>query len=173
MQDQLRKSGLVTEKQMRRAQKGKHKKEMELKHGHIVDEDRLAAQQVRAEKEASDRKQNLERDQRAEVRSVMAQVRQLIELNSQLEAGEVPYNFTEGKKIKKIYVSEGNQHQLNKGNLAIVRASGHYDLVPAKVAQKIMARRDDVVLYLYDRDQDVVDEDDPYKDFKIPDDLEW
>ena len=45
--------------------------------------------------------------------------------------------------------------------------------MPEKVARKIMARRDDVVLYLYDRDQDLVDEDDPYKDFKIPDDLEW
>jgi hypothetical protein len=30
-----------------------------------------------------------------------------------------------------------------------------------------------VILYLHDRSKDVVDEDDPYKDFQIPDDLEW
>lgn len=173
LQDQLRKVGLVSEKQLRRAQKGKHKKDMQLKHGQAIDEDKIAAQKAKAEKAASDRQQNLERDQQARIRSVMAQIRQLIELNSKLEAGDIPYNFVEQKKIKKIYVSEQNQLQLNRGYLAIVKASDRYDLVPEKVAQKIMVRRDDVVLYLYDRDQDAVDEDDPYKDFKIPDDLEW
>ena len=173
MQDQLRKAGLVTEKQLRRAQKGKHKKDMELKHGHVVDEDKVTAQRVRAEKAARDRQQNLARDQQAEIRSVMAQIRQLIELNSKLESGDVPYNFVEQKKVKKIYVSEHNKRELNSGYLAIVKDSDSYDLVPEKVARKIMARRDDVVLYLYDRDQDLVYEDDPYKDFKIPDDLEW
>ena len=173
LQDQLRKAGLVTEKQLRRAQKGKHKKDMELKHGHLVDEDKVAAQKVKAEKAERDRQQNRERDQQASARAMMAQVRQLIEVNSKLEPGEVPYNFVEQKKIKKIFVSESNQLQLNKGYLAIVKASDHYDLVPEKVARKIMERKDDVVLYLYNRDQDLEDEDDPYKDFKIPDDLEW
>lgn len=173
LQDQLRKVGLVSEKQLRRAQKGKHKKDMQLKHGQVVDEDKIAAQRTRAEKVASDLQQNQERDQQARIRSVMAQVRQLIELNSKLEAGDLPYNFIEQKKVKKIYVSRANQIQLNKGCLAIVKTSDSYDLVPEKVARKIMARRDDVVLYLYNPDQDLVDEDDPYKDFKIPDDLEW
>ena len=46
-------------------------------------------------------------------------------------------------------------------------------MLPEQVARRIMARKDDVVLYLYERDKDAVDEDDPYKDFQIPDDLEW
>jgi hypothetical protein len=38
---------------------------------------------------------------------------------------------------------------------------------------RIPETKDEVILYLYDRANDVVDEDDPYKDFQIPDDLEW
>jgi hypothetical protein len=57
--------------------------------------------------------------------------------------------------------------------LAIVKGPQGYDMVPEQVARKIMARKDGVVLYLFDRDKQAVDEDDPYKDFKIPDDLEW
>ena len=87
------------------------------------------------------------------------------------------YNFTEGKKVKKLYVSEKNKTQLNKGFLAITKIDDHYDLVPEKVAQRIADRipdtKDQVILYLHDRSKDVVDEDDPYKDFQIPDDLEW
>ena len=173
LQDQLRQAGLVSEKQVRRAQKGKHQKEMQLKHGQSVDEDKLAARKARADKAASDRLQNQEREKQAQIRSVMAQIKQLIEMNGKLEPGDVPYNFVEQKKIKKIHVSESNQIQLNRGYLAIVKAFDHYQLVPEKVARKIMTRKDDVVLYLYDRDQDQVDEDDPYKDYKIPDDLEW
>lgn len=173
LQEQLRNAGLVTEKQLRSARKGSHKKEMELKRGHGIDQDKLAAQRAQAEKAVSDRERNLERDKQAEVRSVMAQVKQLIELNCQLEPGDIPYNFVEQKKVKKIYVSEANKLQLNRGNLAIVKAGDSYELVPEKVARKLMARTEDVVLYLYDRKQDLVDEDDPYKDFKIPDDLDW
>ena len=104
---------------------------------------------------------------------MMAQVRQLIEMNSQRQPGDLVYNFTDQQKIKKLYISDLNKTQLNKGFLAIVKSANGYDLVPEKVAHKIMERTDDVVLYLYDRQSDTVDEDDPYKDFQIPDDLEW
>jgi len=173
LQDQLRQAGLVTEKQVRRAEKGKHKKSMQLKHEHLVDEDKLAAQKARVDKTAKDRQQNLEREQKAQQKALIAQIKQLINANSRLEAGEVAYNFVEQKKVKKIYVSVENQLHLNKGFLAIVKKGDVYDLVPEKVARRIMSRTDDVVMYLYDRSKDVVDEEDPYKDFKIPDDLEW
>ena len=98
-------------------------------------------------------------------------------MNKQREQGDIEYNFTEANKIKKIYVSQQNKTQLNKGYLAIVRFEDGYQLVPEQVARKIQKRLPDQqsqhVLYLYDREQDVVDDDDPYKDFQIPDDLEW
>ena len=45
-----------------------------------------------------------------------------------------------------------------------------YDLVPEVVARKLEARSSESVLFLHDRTKESIDEDDPYKDFKIPDD---
>jgi len=173
LQAQLRKVGLVTDKQLRKAQKGIHRQEMRIKQGLEVDEDKIAAEKSREEKLVRDRDSNEERNKQAEKKAVAAQIKQLIGLNSQRETGDVSYNFSDNNKIKKIYISEDNRKQLNKGYLAIVKTAEGYDLVPEKVARKIMDRSEEVVLYLYDRDEDVPDEDDPYKDFKIPDDLEW
>nr|MCH9786352.1 DUF2058 domain-containing protein [Gammaproteobacteria bacterium] len=61
----------------------------------------------------------------------------------------------------------------NQGYLAIVKVEDRYDLVPEVVARRIQARHADSVLYLHDRALDAIDEDDPYKDYPIPDDLEW
>ena len=98
-------------------------------------------------------------------------------MNSQRQDGDEAYNFKHGKQIKRIYISQSNKTQLNKGVLAIVKSGESYELVPEQVARKIMARipasKDEWVLYLYHRSTEVIDEDDPYKDFKIPDDLDW
>ena len=45
--------------------------------------------------------------------------------------------------------------------------------MPEVVARKIEARSAETVLFLHDRSNEIVDEDDPYKDYPIPDDLEW
>ncbi|MCB1647513.1 MAG: DUF2058 domain-containing protein, partial [Pseudomonadales bacterium] len=172
LQDQLRKVGLVSEKQLKKAQNHLHRKDVREKHGE-VDEARVAAQQALEAKAQADRLRNEEKNRLAMERALMAQVRQLIETNSQREAGDVAYNFTHDNKVKTIHISAENKRQLNKGYLAIVALGDGYDIVPEPVARKIMDRRPEVLLYLYDRNKDVPDEDDPYKDFLIPDDLEW
>jgi len=177
LQDQLRSAGLVTDKQLKKAQKGIHRQEMRVKAGVEVDETRVAAEAEIAKKQNLDRERNEAHRQEVLAKELRAQIKQLIGRNSQRQAGDVEYNFTEGKKVKKLYVSAQNKAQLNKGFLAIVKIDDHYDLVPEKVAQRISDRipetKDEVILYLHDRSKDVVDEDDPYKDFQIPDDLEW
>lgn len=173
LQDQLKQAGLVTGKQIRKANKGMHRQEMRVKKGLEVDETRIEAQQAQALKNAGDREKNEQIKIAAEKKALSAQVKQLITLNSQRETGDIEYNFTEQNKVKKLFVSSLNKTQLNKGHLAIVKQDDHYDLVPEKVARRIMDRLDGVVLYLYDRTQDEIDEDDPYKNFQIPDDLEW
>jgi len=172
LQDQLRKVGLVSEKQLRKAQNGLHRKDVREKHGE-VDSSKLEAKQVLEEKLASDRQKNEAKNQVARVRALAAQIKQLIEMNSQREMGEVAYKFADQGVIKNVYVSAQNKIQLNQGYLAIVKNADGYDMVPEQVARRIMSRKEGVVLYLYKRDKDAVDEDDPYKDFKIPDDLEW
>ena len=177
LQDQLRSAGLVTDKQLKKAQKGMHRQEMRVKAGVEVDETRVAAEAEIAQKQVRDRERNEVLQQEVLARELRAQIKQLVARNSQREQGDAEYNFTEGKKVKKLYVSAKNKTQLNKGFLAITKIDDHYDLVPEKVAQRIADRipdtKDQVILYLHDRSKDVVDEDDPYKDFQIPDDLEW
>ena len=177
LQSQLKNAGLVTDKQIRKAQKGIHRQEMRVKHGDDVDENRQAAEQALADKQIRDRQHNEALNQAAQARALQAQISQLINMNGQREDGEAAYNFTDGKLIKKIYVSEKNKKLLNQGYLAIVKSAESYQLVPAQVARKIVSRipqhHEEVVLYLYDKAKDLVDEDDPYKDFQIPDDLDW
>lgn len=172
LQDQLKQLGLVTGKQIRKANKGMHRQEMRVKKGVEVDEARIEVKQAQAQKQAKDREKNEQIRVAAEKKALSAQVKQLIELNSQRQEGDIEYNFTEQNKVKKLFVSALNKVQLNKGHLAIVKHGDNYDLVPEKVARRIMDRLNGVVLYLYDRTQDEIDDDDPYKDFQIPDDLE-
>jgi uncharacterized protein YaiL (DUF2058 family) len=177
LQDQLRSAGLVTDKQLKKAQKGIHRQEMRVKAGVEVDETKVAAEIALTDKQNRGREHNETRQREVHAKELQAQIKQLVERNSQREGGDVEYNFTDGKKVKKIYVSALNKAQLNKGFLAIVKLGEHYDLVPEKVATRISDRipetKAEVILYLHDRSKDVIDEDDPYKDFQIPDDLEW
>jgi uncharacterized protein YaiL (DUF2058 family) len=65
---------------------------------------------------------------------------------------------------------------LGKGQIAIVKLGELYELVPTAVAEKIKQRDEGLVVMLSENTSvstDQVDEDDPYADFKIPDDLMW
>ena len=173
LRDQLKEAGLVTAKQARKAEKGALRSELRIKKGLETDDTRAAVEAERQKKADEDRRRNAERDQQAREKALLAQVKQLVASNSQHEPGDVAYNFSVENKIKKIYVSESNKVQLNKGNLAVVQGADKFDLVPTVVAEKIAARSPQSVLYLYDRSKDEVDDNDPYKDYPIPDDLEW
>ncbi len=173
LQQQLREAGLMTEKQLRRASKEQHRQDIQRRKGQYVDEDKAAALKSRADKADRDRQLNRQREQAAKAESVQAQIRELIRMNRQPREGDIPYNFTDDKKVKQIYVSEIHRTQLNSGRLAIVRWEDSYELVPVAVARKIMARSEESVLYLYEQSDRQDEEDDYYKDYKIPDDLTW
>ena len=61
---------------------------------------------------------------------------------------------------------------LSRGQLAIVRLDQGYELVPAKVAEKI-SQRDPQCVVVLNEARTELDEEDPYADFQIPDDLMW
>ena len=173
LRDQLKDAGLVTAKQVKKAERGALRNELRIKKGIEVDEIKLEVEAARVKKLEADKQKNNELNQLSKEKELLAQVKQLIESNSQRQDGEITYNFTDQNKIKNIYISAENKFQLNKGYLAIVKSGELYDLVPEVVAVKIKARSAESVLFLHDRSDDVIDEDDPYKDYQIPDDLEW
>ena len=83
------------------------------------------------------------------------------------------YNFTDGTLVKKIYVDKSIQDQLVSGRLAIARYLDTYAIVPGVVADKISQRDEESIIVNNTADEQEMDEDDPYADFKIPDDLMW
>lgn len=177
LQDQLLKAGLVDEKKAKKVKNDKRKatKQQHKSKAVVVDETKAAAAQARAEKAERDRRLNEDRKAEAERKAIAAQIKQLIEMNRQPKgaggSGEVAYNFTDGKQIKKIYVSEEVQGLLTRGRLAIVKLGKGYELVPAPVAEKISQRDESYVIAQAVAQE--VDEDDPYADYQIPDDLMW
>ncbi|WP_145543924.1 DUF2058 family protein, partial [Yersinia frederiksenii] len=91
----------------------------------------------------------------------------------------IGYNFTENNLIKKIMVDKLTQAQLISGRLAIARLvadnSGEsaYAIIPASVADKIAQRDANSIVLNSALSQKEQDEEDPYADFKVPDDLMW
>lgn len=75
--------------------------------------------------------------------------------------------------MKKIYVDKAMQDQLVAGRLAIVNYNDDYEVVPAGVADKITLRDESIVVLNNVISEEEKDEDDPYAEFVIPDDLMW
>lgn len=177
LQDQLLKAGLVDKKKAQKATKAKQKQEKMKRKNKVetVDEAKLAAEKAHAEKVERDRQLNLQHKQEAEQRAVTAQIRQLIEMNRlEKNAGDITYNFTDGTKVTHIYVDETQQRQLGNGHLAIVRLDEQYEIVPTSVSEKIAQRDESYLVYCNrGKEETVVDEDDPYAEFEVPDDLMW
>lgn len=174
LQDQLLQAGLVDAKKAKQISKQQRKKKKQQNKGQLQEDDsKLAAQQALEEKSARDRAINLERQQEADQRAIMAQVRQLIELNKVTERkGDSAYQFADGKKIKKLYLRPDLTKQLVGGKLAIARFGDGYELIPSPVAEKIR-QRDEESIVLLNENSATEEEDDYYADYKIPDDLMW
>lgn len=175
--DQLKKSGLVDKS---KAQKVKHdqykSKKKKSKQGSTdqADEARILAEKAQAAKVERDRQLNQQRKAEAERKAISAQIRQLIETNRIEERdGDIVYNFTDANVVKGIYVSEQIHKHLSTGRLAIAKLGERYELVPIPVADKIQQRDEKCIIRCGTDVEPELDADDPYADYKIPDDLMW
>ena len=176
LQDQLLKAGVI-DKQKAQEANGKRRKKQKLKHKGAASVSGATNDSIRAaqaEKIARDRELNRLKQEEVEKRAIAAQIRQLIELNRlSCEEGETRFNFTDGKKVQSIYVTGEVFLQLGRGWLSIVKFEDGYEVVPAAVAEKINERDKTVVMTNSQPDMNDDRGDDPYADFKVPDDLMW
>ena len=167
LQEQLLKAGLVTSKKAAKVERTAKKS-------------RVQAREARAAQLERDKQLSEQQKQAALAKEYKAQVKQLIEMNRiTIANGDIGFNFTDGNLIKKIFVDKLTQAQLINGRLAIARllvdnnSEGEYAIIPASVADKI-AQRDASSIVLHSAlSAEEQDEDDPYADFKVPDDLMW
>ena len=175
LQDQFLKAGLVSQKKVKQAnqEKSKQKKDERRTGVQAVDEIRLAAQETQRKNAERARELNAQRDALARQNAIAAQIAQMVQQSRQSKGkGDIAYNFTFDNKIKRIYVSAEVQAHLIAGRLVIVSQGESFELVPKVVADKI-AERDAALVVRVNKTSNEVDEDDPYADYKIPDDFTW
>ncbi len=102
-------------------------------------------------------------------------LRQIIRANriDRAYAG-VPYRFTQGSQVREIAVTGTQQGRIARGELAVVSDGERCEIVPAKVARRVRGIAPAAVLVLNSGDEHRHDAgDDPYADYRVPDDLMW
>jgi uncharacterized protein len=184
LQEQLLKAGLVTEQQVKKAE------QQQRQHQHQKQKQHPKAQQVTREQEerkqalareqaakmARDQELNRQRQEKAARKAMLAEIRRLIEQHRlpRLEDSEEFFNFVHGKKIHRMAVDAERRNKLKSGALKIVRYAPGYAVVTPDIATRI-AERDATLVVDLDQPASAATsaEDDPYKDFVVPDDLMW
>lgn len=168
------KAGLVTSKKMAKVQRTAKKSRVQAREAREAVEENKKAQLER------DKQLNEQQKQAALAKEYKAQIKQLIEMNRiVITRGDIDFNFTDNNVIKKIAVDKPTQAQLVSGRLAIARLvadngnDGGYAIIPASVADKIAQRDESCIVLNSALSQEEQNEDDPYADFKVPDDLMW
>lgn len=174
LQEQMLKAGLVTSKKVAKVQRTAKKSRVQAREAREAVEENKKAQLER------DKQLSEQQKQAALSKEYKAQVKQLIEMNRIVVAkGNITFNFTDNNLIKKIEVDKLTQTQLINGRLAIARLvvdgskESEYAIIPAVVADKIAQRDASFIVLNSALSQEEQDEDDPYADFKVPDDLMW
>ncbi|MFQ6288847.1 DUF2058 domain-containing protein [Yersinia enterocolitica] len=174
LQEQMLKAGLVSSKKMAKVQRTAKKSRVQAREAREAVEENKKAQLER------DKQLSEQQKQAALSKEYKAQVKQLIEMNRiNLAKGDIGFNFTDNNLIKKIVVDKMTQAQLISGRLAIARVvadnngESEYAIIPASVADKIAQRDANSIVLNSTLSKEEQDEEDPYADFKVPDDLMW
>ncbi|AZQ10540.1 DUF2058 domain-containing protein [Shewanella khirikhana] len=177
LQEQLLKAGLTSKQKIKDV---KTKKRRDRKSN--VDDGSAALKQSIAEQKASQAAQDKalnekrfkEAEAKGQVRSLITELKRLaIDLP---ERADVKFNYTIGSKIHSVYINDKIQGQLLGGHLGIVRHEDTSYLVPHKLAERVNLLVPEWCGYLWqasDSTAQVLEEEDPYADYVIPDDLMW
>jgi len=176
LREQLLAAGLGTKKQAKKAEHDeRHQRHKDRNNSAQAAERERAAQQAQAAKAARDQELNRQRQIQAEKREKAAQIKQLIEQNRlpKLAESDEYFNFIHRQKVRRIAVDADLRARIMNGQVVLVRCEGKYDMVLADVAAKIRERDERAIVELPKEEAQAADENDPYKDFVVPDDLKW
>ena len=84
--------------------------------------------------------------------------------------GACAYHFLDGKKVRKLYVTEAQRDGLAAGAMVLVRHGAGFEVIEEKVAEKVRELDDRLVL---PKPQAPGADDPAYADHPIPDDFDW
>ena len=176
LRDQLLTAGLTDNKSVKDVRKQKQRQNRKFrKTGSEAPEIARQAEQAQRDKSNRDKELKRLRQVEAEKKAHLAQIRQLID-TSKIERteGEVVFHFTIHGRIKNIHVTTEQREQLARNQIAIaIAGADQVELVPRVVAEKIALRDSSRIIQNRTEEPITSMEDDPYADYKIPDDLIW
>lgn len=179
LQDQLLKAGLTTKQKAKQANTQKRKAKKQKQSGAVVEatlqeqvKQNLAKQ--RAEKQIKDAELNAIKKAELEKKEIANRIFQILQ-HHQVKGvdGELEYNYTFGNKIKKLFINDKTQKALANGRLALCGLNEITYLVTAETAEKVAQIDNNVVLMKNEKVTQDIEQDDPYAEFQIPDDLMW
>jgi uncharacterized protein len=105
------------------------------------------------------------------------QIKQLIEQHRlpKLESDDY-FNFISRGKVRRLAVDAPLRARIISGEVIIVRCEGKHDVVPRDIGERIREYDARAVISLQDSagpSGDDPADDDPYKEYVVPDDLKW
>ena len=154
------------QEQQRRAQEQQRK---------AKEQQRIAqVQAAQAAKAARAQAQQQRRQEEADRKERWMRIKQLIEQHRlpKLETDDY-FNFVSRGKVRRLAVDTPLRERIIGGEVIIVRCEGKHDVVPRDIGERIRECDARAVINLQDTARDIPSEDDPYKDFVVPDDLKW
>ena len=177
LQDQLLKSGLISKQKSKQANTDKRRKAKQKKKKGTVEISDLQiainAQKDQLKKQDLDRNQATQNDLHA--RSEHGKLIQMIAQHCEKEyQGDIEYHFTFDGKVERIAINSETQLRLTNGQLAICVLNEAFYLINKEAAEKLISIDESVLVSLHEKvDTSAVEEDDPYAEFAVPDDLIW
>ena len=180
LQDQLLKAGLTTKQKTRQANVDKRKKNKQKRSG-VKHESTLQEQvqqnlvKAKTDKKTKDNALNELKQQQLIVKEAQLRIKQIL-THHQIKnvSGDNDYNYTFETTIKKLSLDTVTHKALVNGQLALCGLDDVTYIVTRETAEKLSELDKSVVLVQNDKALDEnVDEDDPYADYQIPDDMMW
>lgn len=175
LQAQLLKAGLVDAKKAKKINKQtQHQQRMGQDEEAMLKAELAQAQQ---EKIAKDQALNQERQRVLDEKALKANIEQMIQQHKIKDTqGDISYQFVD-ETIKKVYISQQVYNALVAGSLVIARTQNQdYAYLPRALAERIEQKMTGFIVNLNAQSQEnnqQTDEEDPYADYVIPDDLMW
>mgnify|MGYP000356750789 CR=1 FL=1 len=180
LQDQLLKAGLTTKQKARQANSDQRKKNKQKRSGVAVEVSlqEQVKQELEKSKQEKQAKDNALNDAKKKQLAEKEQQHRILQIltSHQFTApqGESVYNYSYHAVVKKLYVDEVTHKALVNGRLALCGFNDATYIVTRETAEKIATLDNTIILVKNDKvDNYQVDEDDPYADYQIPDDLMW
>ena len=177
LQDQLKKSGLVSKKKSQKLDAEKRKKiKAQNKGQKINNEISEKVKQAELQKKQADQKRNQQQQQQVKQNEEKARIKQIVDQAKIKDyEGDTAFNFQFNNKVKTLYLNKDNYDGLVAGSIGLCQIDNVIFILPNSTVSKINEINPDYVVLHQDKLNTTTEkvDDDPYADYEIPDDLMW